>query len=83
MPAASMIKLPLAGAVYQQVASGQWRLTDTITGILRSTYELDCGVSFDPPLTSTGTFILNGDILTTVDGTTLTTHLAPLDISLN
>jgi beta-lactamase class A len=54
--AASLIKLPLAGAAYQRVATGQWQLTDQFTlteaakvggtGILReqpagSTYTLD------------------------------------------
>jgi len=55
-PAASMIKLPIAGAAYKRVADGQWKLSDTFTltnevkvggtGILReqpagSTYTLD------------------------------------------
>lgn len=30
-PAASMIKLPIAGAAYQRVADGQWKLTDILT----------------------------------------------------
>lgn len=56
LPAASMIKLPLAGAAYQQVAQGQWKQGDIFTltqaaktggtGILQnqpvgSTYTLD------------------------------------------
>ncbi len=55
-PAASLIKLPIAGAAYQRVADGQWQLGDTFTltdaakvggtGILReqpagTTYTLD------------------------------------------
>jgi beta-lactamase class A len=55
-PAASLIKLPIAGAAYERVASGQWQLGDTFTltdevkvggtGILReqpagTTYTLD------------------------------------------
>ena len=55
-PAASLIKLPIAGAAYQRVADGQWQLTDRFTltddvkvggtGILRTqpagtTYSLD------------------------------------------
>ncbi len=55
-PAASLIKLPIAGAAYQRVATGQWHLTDQFvltdaakvggTGVLReqpagSTYSLD------------------------------------------
>jgi serine/threonine-protein kinase len=55
-PAASLIKLPIAGAAYERVANGQWQLGDTFTlteavkvggtGILReqpagTTYTLD------------------------------------------
>lgn len=55
---------------------------DTISGLLKSTYELDCGVSFDPPVTTPGAYVLTGDVVTTVDGTTRTTPLPPLNLSL-
>ena len=64
-------------------AQQQERLFDTISGLHKSTYELDCGVSFDPPLTGTGAYLFDGDVVTFVDGTELVTHLAPLNVSVN
>lgn len=69
--------------LYAQDPAALATVFDTISGLLKSTYELDCGVSFDPPLTATGAYLFDGEVVTFVDGTELVTHLAPLNVSVN
>jgi serine/threonine-protein kinase len=54
LPAGSLIKLPIAGAAYEQVALGHWKLTDTFT-LTEANRTGGTGIIGDRPLGTTFT----------------------------
>jgi hypothetical protein len=41
---------------------------DQLSGLLQASYQLRCAVSFNPPITTAGTYVLSGALETNVDG---------------
>lgn len=55
---------------------------DTLTAILADSYRLECALSFDPPLATAGTYEIEGDIVTEVDGEEITIPMPSFNVSI-
>ncbi len=54
---------------------------DGITQLLADSYRLEAAVSFEPPLSTAGTYKLEGDLVVEVDGEAMAIPMIPINVS--